>query len=112
LKAVADDGGSLTLIGPCVKARPSVPYRIAARLRNTAGAVYFCSVNAWQFSDEACTEGQEPLGSAGLPPGSDWEAATASATTSKGAKSIQLRPVCSGKPGFAIQFDDFVLTQG
>jgi hypothetical protein len=112
MKAVADTGGSLTIVSPCVKARPSAPYRFAARLRNTAGAVYFCSVNAGQFSDEGCTEGQEPLGSAGLPPGRDWEAATGSATTSDGAKSIQLRPACSGEPGFAIQFDDFVLTQG
>lgn len=112
LKAVADSGGSLTIMGPCVKARGASPYRLAGRLRSAGGTVFFCSVNAWQFSDESCAEGQEPLGSAGLPPSPEWQAATGSATTAGAAKSIQLRPVCSGEPGFEMQFDDFVLAGG
>lgn len=111
LQAVADAQGSLTITGPCVKAMPGGEYKFSARVRKTSGEVYFCSVNAWQFSDEKCADGQEPLGSAGLPPSAEWQAADGSATMASTAKSIQLRPVCSGQAGFVVQFDDFVLAQ-
>src|SRR5688572_27717336 len=61
LQTVADSGGSLTVLGPCVKARGGALYRFAGRLRSAGGTVFFCSVNAWQFSDESCADGQEPL---------------------------------------------------
>ena len=111
LKAVADSGGSLTILGPCVAAQAKTRYRIGARLRSIAGTSYFCSVNAFQYSDEHCTKGEEPLGSAPGPPGGDWAALDGSATTSDAAASIQIRPVCSGEPGFTVQFDDFVLSK-
>jgi hypothetical protein len=111
LKAVADSQGSLTILGPCVAAQPSAPYRISARLRRTAGNSYFCSVNVYQYSDDHCAEGPEPLGSAAGPPGADWETVKGSATTSGAVKSLQLRPACSGEPGFTVQFDDFVVSK-
>ncbi len=111
LKAVANSGGSLTILGPCVAAQAKTRYRIGARLRSTVGTSYFCSVNVFQYSDEKCTEGEEPLGSAAGPPAADWAALDGSATTSDAAKSIQLRPACSGEPGFTVQFDDFVLSK-
>jgi hypothetical protein len=111
LKAVADSQGSLTILGPCVAAQPRATYHIGARLRGTAGTSYFCSVNVYQYSDAHCTEGQEPLGSAGAPPGAKWATLDGSATTSEATKSLQLRPACSGKPGFIVQFDDFVVSK-
>ncbi|HEV7242592.1 MAG TPA: hypothetical protein VGQ36_25405 [Thermoanaerobaculia bacterium] len=111
LKAVADSQGSLTILGPCVAARPNVEYHIGARLRGVAGTSYFCSVNVFQYSDAACTEGQDPLGSAAAPPDADWAKLDGSATTSDAAKSLEVRPVCSGKPGFTVQFDDFVVSK-
>lgn len=111
LKAVADSGGSLTILGPCVAAQPKATYHIGARLRGAAGTSYFCSVNVFQYSDAHCTEGQAPLGSAGAPPGAEWATLNGSATTSEEAGSLQLRPACSGKPGFVVQFDDFVVSK-
>ena len=32
----------------------------------------------------------------------------AAGTVTGAARSVQVRPVCSGQPGFAVQFDDFV----
>lgn len=109
LEAVADSQGSLTILGPCLAAQAKTLYSIGARLRITAGTAYFCSVNVFQYSDDRCTEGQEPLGSAAGPPSANWAPLDGSATTSDAAKSVQVRPVCSGQPGFAVQFDDFVL---
>ncbi|HYN19520.1 MAG TPA: hypothetical protein VE078_01065 [Thermoanaerobaculia bacterium] len=111
LKAVADSAGSLTILGPCVAAQPEAPYRFGARLRNTAGTSYFCSVNVFQYSDAHCTEGQEPLGSAAGPPVAEWTTLDSSATTFAAAKSLQLRPACSGEPGFTVQLDDFVVSK-
>jgi hypothetical protein len=111
LNAVADSGGSLTIVGPCVAAQPKTPYRIGARLRSTTGTSYFCSVNAYQYSDDRCTEGAEPLGSAAGPPSAEWATLDGSATTSEAAKSLQLHPSCSGEPGFTVQLDDFVVSK-
>jgi hypothetical protein len=111
LKGVADSQGSLTILGPCVAAQPTVTYRLGARLRGTAGTSYFCSMNVFQYSDAHCTEGQEPLGSAAAPPDAKWATLAGSATTSEAAKSLQVRPACSGKPGFIVQFDDFVVSK-
>jgi hypothetical protein len=111
LKAVADPAGSLTIIGPCIAAQAKTSYRIGGRLRSTAGTAFFCSINVFQYSDGNCTEGQEPLGSAAGPPSADWAVLDGSATTSDAAKSVQLRPSCSGEPGFSVQFDDFVLSK-
>lgn len=111
LNAVADSGGSLTILGPCVAAQPKTPYRFGARLRSTAGTSYFCSVNVFQYSDDRCAEGQEPLGSAAGPPGAGWATLDSSATTSDAAKSLQLLPSCSGEPGFTVQLDDFVVSK-
>jgi hypothetical protein len=109
LKAVADSAGSLTILGPCVAAQAKTEYRIGARLQSAAGTAYFCSVNVFQYTDDHCTQGEEPLGSAAGPPGATWTALDGSATTSGSAKSVQVRPVCSGQPGFSVQFDDFLL---
>jgi hypothetical protein len=111
LEAVADSAGSLTIVGPCVAAQPKTGYRIGARSRSAAGTAYFCSVNVFQYTDDRCTQGEEPLGSAAGPPGASWAALDGSATTSGTAKSVQVRPVCSGQPGFSVQFDDFLLTK-
>ena len=111
LKAVADSQGSLTIVGPCVAAQAKTRYGIGARLRITAGTAYFCSVNIFQYSDDRCTQGEEPLGSAAVPPGASWAPLDGSATTSDAAKSVQVRPVCSGQPSFAVQFDDFVVSK-
>jgi hypothetical protein len=90
---------------------PGGEYKFFARLRKTQGEAYFCSVNAWQFSDETCAAGQEPLGSGGLPPSAEWQTAEGSGTMTRSANSVQLRPVCSGQAGFVVQFDDFLLAQ-
>lgn len=111
LKAVADSQGSLTILGPCVAAQPNVEYQIGARLRGVAGTSYFCSVNVFQYSDAHCTEGQEPFGSAAAPPETEWATLDGSATTSDAAKSLQLRPACSGTAGFIVEFDDFVVSK-
>jgi hypothetical protein len=111
LKAAADSQGSLTINGPCVAAQGKTGYHISARLRVAAGTVYFCSVNVFQYSDDRCSQGQEPLGSAPGPPATAWATVTGSATTGV-ARSVQVQPVCSGQPGFAVQFDDFVFGKG
>ena len=111
MEAVADSQGSLIVVGPCVTAKPSTAYSLGARLRSAKGVAYFCSVNVFQYSDDRCSEGGEPLGSAAGPPTSDWATLEGSATTSGNAKSIQLRPTCSGEPGFTVNFDDFVVAK-
>ena len=111
LKAGADSQGSLTIMGPCVAAQGKTGYHISARLRVAAGTVYFCSVNVFQYSDDHCSQGEEPLGSAPGPPATAWATVKGSATTGA-ARSVQVRPVCSGQPGFAVQFDDFVFGKG
>ena len=111
LKAVADSQGSLTILGPCLAAQAKTGYQISARLRAAAGTAYFCSVNVFQYSDDHCSQGQEPLGSAPGPPGTTWGTVKGSATTGA-AKSVQMQPVCSGQPGFVVQFDDFVFAKG
>lgn len=111
LEAVSDSAGSLTILGPCVAVQPKTGYRISARLRGGAGTAYFCSVNVFQYTDDHCAQGEEPLGSAAAPPGATWASLDGSATTSGTAKSVQVRPVCSGQPGFSVQFDDFLLTK-
>jgi hypothetical protein len=111
LKAIADSQGSLTIQGPCVAAQGSVAYQIGARLRLVTGTAYFCSVNVFQYADERCSQGEAPLGSAPGPPGATWSTLTGAATAGA-AKSLRVRPVCSGQPGFVVQFDDFVLGKG
>ena len=111
LEAVADSQGSLIVVGPCVTAQPKTAYSIGARVRSAKGTSYFCSVNVFQYSDDRCTEGGEPLGSAAAPPRTDWVMLEGSATTSDVAKSVQLRPTCSGEPGFTVNFDDFVFAK-
>ena len=111
LKAVADAQGSLTIHGPCLAAQAKTGYQFSARLRLAAGEAYFCSVNLFQYSDDRCSQGEEPLGSASGPPRPAWATVKGSATTGA-AKSVQVRPVCSGAPGFIVQFDDFVFGKG
>ena len=111
LKAAADSQGSLTIMGPCVAVQGETGYHISARLRVAAGTVYFCSVNVFQYSDDHCSQGEEPLGSAPGPPATAWATVKGSAMTGA-ARSVQVRPVCSGQPGFAVQFDDFVFGKG
>jgi hypothetical protein len=111
LKATADAQGSLTIEGPCVAAQPKTAYHVSARLRLAAGTAYFCSVNVFQYADERCSQGQEPLGSAPGPPESAWNTVRGAATTGA-VKSLRVQPVCSGQPGFVVQFDDVVLAKG
>jgi hypothetical protein len=111
LKAVADSQGSLTIDGPCVAAQANTAYHLSARLRLATGTAYFCSVNVFQYADDRCSAGQEPLGSAPGPPETAWKTVKGAATTGP-AKSLRVRPVCSGQPGFVVQFDDFVLGKG
>jgi hypothetical protein len=111
LEAAADPSGSLTINGPCLPARAATEYHFGARLRSTAGTAYFCSFNVFQYSDDQCSEAEEPLGSAPGPPGPTWAAVQGSATTSGATRSVRVRPVCSGQPRFVVQFDDFVLAE-
>jgi hypothetical protein len=111
LRATSDLSGSLTVTGPCVTAQGESSYRIGARLRLAKGPAYFCSVNAFQYSDVHCSDNAEPLGSAAGPPGAAWRSVDGSATTTSLTKSVQLRAVCSGPPGFIVMFDDFVLVK-
>jgi hypothetical protein len=111
LKAVSDSQGSLTIQGPCVPAHASTAYQVGARLRLATGTAYFCSVNVFQYADDRCSAGEEPLGSAPGPPAAAWSTVKGTATTGA-AKSLRVRPVCSGQPGFVVQFDDFVLGKG
>jgi hypothetical protein len=111
LKAASDAQGSLTVLGPCVAAQANTAYHVSVRLRLATGTAYFCSVNLFQYSDDRCSAGQEPLGSAPGPPEATWSTVKGSATTGA-AKSLHVRPVCSGQPGFVVQFDDFVLGKG
>jgi hypothetical protein len=111
LKAAADPQGSLTIEGPCVAAQPMTAYQISARLRLATGTAYFCSVNVFQYADDRCSQGQAPLGSAPAPPEAAWSTVKGGATTGA-AKSLRVQPVCSGQPGFVVQFDDFVLGKG
>lgn len=111
LKAVADAAGSLTILGPCLAAQAKTGYHFSARLRGAAGTAYFCSINIFQYSGDHCSQGEEPLGSAPGPPGTTWATVEGSATTGA-AKSVQVRAVCSGQPGFVVQFDDFVFGKG
>ena len=108
LRCEADDGGSLTVFGPCVAVEAKTAYRVGARLRSAAGTAFFCSVNVFQYTDDRCSEGEDPLGSAAGPPRAAWAPLDGTATTSDAAKSVQVRPVCSGEPGFVVEFDDFV----
>jgi hypothetical protein len=112
LAGTSDSGGSLTILGPCVKVQAGKPYQFGARMRGAKGTVFFCSFNLFQYSDDQCKEGGEPFGSAGRPPEKKWEEVSGSATTAEGVKSVELRPACSGEPGFEVQFDDFVLSPG
>lgn len=109
LMAEADSNASLGFLSSCLRASPSTPYTIAARVRLRKGEAYFCGVNAWQYSDANCGEGAEPLGSAAMPPESEWKTVTTSVTALESTRSIQLHPVCSGPAGFIMDFDDFVL---
>ena len=98
LKAVADSQGSLTILGPCLAAQAKTGYQISARLRAAAGTA--CLLRpCLSVSDDHCSQGEEPLGSAPGPPGTAWATVKGSATTGA-AKSVQVRPVCSGQPGF------------
>jgi hypothetical protein len=111
LKATADAQGSLTIEGPCIAAQPKTAYRVSARLRLATGTAYFCSVNVFQYADDRCAQGQEPLGSAPGPPEAAWTTVKGAATTGA-VKALRVQPVCSGQPGFVVQFDDFVLGKG
>jgi hypothetical protein len=111
LKATSDPSGSLTITGPCVAVQGSSGYRIGARLRLAKGPAYFCSVNTFQYSDVRCGDNAEPLGSAAGPPEAAWKSVDGLATTASTTKSVQLRAVCSGPPGFVVTFDDFVLVK-
>ncbi len=112
LTGTSDPGGSLTVLGPCVQVAAGTPYRFSARMRGHQGTVFFCSLNLFQYTDEQCKQGEEPFGSAGLPPEAKWQEATGSAATATGVRSVQIRPACSGEPGFQVQLDDFVLGLG
>jgi hypothetical protein len=105
LRGVSDPGGSLTVLGPCLKVQPSTAYRFGAHLRRAKGNSYFCSLNVFQFSDAACSSGQEPLGSAGKPAEEKWTSASGAANTAAQAASVQPRAVCSGEPGFVVLWD-------
>jgi hypothetical protein len=108
LQGVADSQGSLIIVGPCVAAQAKTSYSIGGRLRSAKGKAYFCALNVYQYSDDRCNEGAEPLGSAAAPPSADWAPLVGSATTSAVTKSVQVRPTCSGEPGFVVSFDDLV----
>lgn len=109
LKATGDPGGSLTIIGPCAPVHANSGYQVTARFRLAGGNPYFCAVNAFQYADTQCSDGQQPLASAAGPPAATWRAVEGSATTASIAKSVHLHAICSGEPGFVVMFDDFVL---
>lgn len=105
---LADGGpqGSVTVVGPCVPAKPSTSHAYAAHLRLARGNAYYCNVQLFQFTDQSCQEGSEPLGAQGRPPDATWRIASASASTGEPTRSLEVRLVCSGEPGFAVLWDD------
>jgi hypothetical protein len=111
MKVKAGSDGSITVIGPCVSASPSVDHEVSARIRSSAGIPYFCSVLSSEYTDVACKNGANPLAGAGVPPAAEWQTATARASTSGTTRSIQISAVCSGEPGFSALFDDFAITR-
>jgi hypothetical protein len=98
--------GSVTVVGPCLPAQPSVPYSYAGHLRLSQGNAYFCTVQLFQYTDGSCGDGGEPLGAEGAPPEATWRIISAGATTGTAAGSIEVRLVCSGEPDFAVLWDD------
>jgi hypothetical protein len=110
MKAEGDPGGSLTVRGPCVAVKGGAEVRVGARLKLSAGTPYFCSVNVFQYADAKCQENEEPLTSAGMPPPPAWKEVSGSAKAEASTKAVEIRPVCSGNPGFAVLFDDFTLS--
>jgi hypothetical protein len=101
--------GSLTAISACVPVRAGTAYQFSAWLRLSSGTPYFCALNAWQYTDPKCSEGSQPLGTAGRPPASAWATLQGQASTQANAMSALLRAECSGQGTLAIEWDDFVL---
>ena len=109
MKVTGDPGGSLTLEGPCVAVKGGAEVRVSARLRLAAGSAYFCSVLSFEHADPACEGPGGPLAAAAAPPSPKWQEVSGSAKTQPATRAVELRPVCSGEPGFEVLFDDFVL---
>ena len=112
LRAVSDPSGSLTIDGPCVAAKAASQYRLSARLRLSSGTAYFCSVNVYQYSDAACGQDADPLGSAAGPRVPHGRSSTVPPRPRLLRSPLKVHPACSGQPGFVVLFDDFVLVPG
>jgi hypothetical protein len=109
MKVAGDPGGSLTVQGPCVAVKGGAEVRVGARLKLAAGSAYFCSVLTFEHTDPSCQGTANPLAAAAAPPSPKWQEVTGSAKTQPTTRAVELRPVCSGEPGFEVLFDDFVL---
>ncbi len=110
LRADGGPNGSVTILGPCVAAKPGA-YEVRARTKVVNGTPYYCGANLFQYSDESCERETGPVAAAAQPPGEQWREASASGVTDGDARSLQVRLVCSGRPGFVVLFDDLVVTR-
>lgn len=110
LRADGGPNGSITVHGPCIAASPG-SYEIGGSFRTASGTPYYCGVDVYQYSDASCELETGPVASAGRPPGEEWQTATATGVTDGDARSLRVRVGCSGKPGFAVLFDELVLVR-
>lgn len=107
--AGSDARGSFSTAAPCVAAEPEAGYAARARFEVAAGSVYVCGFAVFQYTDAACAEGQEPFVAESDLPAPGWQAVEASGRTAAGVRSLGLRLVCSGEPGFRVLFDDVAI---
>jgi hypothetical protein len=104
--------GSILVRNGCLAIRPATSYRAAVRVRAAAGVPYFCGFTVWQYTDDACQDGQEPFLAAGAPPRQEWQNAEQSGVSSATARSAELRLDCSGEAGVAVLYDDLFFGPG
>lgn len=110
---LADGGpqGSVTVVGPCVKAKPSTRYAYAAHLRTSKGNAYFCGVQLFAIAADSCAGERSPLAAEGAPPNADWRIVSAEARTGEEVGFVEVRLVCSGEPEFEVWWDDVYLME-
>jgi hypothetical protein len=109
---LADGGpqGSVTVVGPCVKTKPSTRYAYAAHFRTSKGNAYFCTVQLFAIAG-SCAGERAPLAAQGAPPSTDWIIVSADALTGEDAGFLEMRLVCSGEPGHEVAWDDVYLME-
>lgn len=110
---LADGGpqGSVTVVGPCLKAKPSTRYAYAAHFRTSRGNAYFCTVQLFAIAGDSCAGERAPLAAQGAPPSTDWSIVSADALTGEDVGFVEVRLVCSGEPEHEVAWDDVYLME-